>query len=249
MNDRKVSIAYYFCRGRYSSPAGAFTLIELLVVITIIALLVSILMPALGRARKQAQAVVCLSNMRQMGLAVQAYMVTNNGYLPPSSCHITDKNKWWLNLLAKYTGQPLLLRCPSDKAENFVDWDKPLAEQQDCRYSSFAVNSLLDPICFRYGAGKNRYNRVDQVRRPNYCIWISEAPNTENFLLADHLHPESWGGSPEYAITFIAADRHLGKSNYLFVDGHAASLAFDETYNEIQCYWYPESAPAWPSDF
>jgi prepilin-type processing-associated H-X9-DG protein/prepilin-type N-terminal cleavage/methylation domain-containing protein len=226
-----------------------FTLVELLVVISIIAMLIGILLPALNKARQQAKKLICTSNMRQVGIAAQAYIIDSENRLPPSSCHITNPDQYWLRVLSKYTGEQLLFHCPSDKSKNFVDWNKPLNEQQDKRYSSFAVNALLDPVCFRYGGNMNRYNRVDSIRRPMYCIWISEAPDTENFQLADHIHPESWEGSVEYAKKFIAWDRHMGKSNYLFVDGHVENLKFEETYDwPSRCYWYPESVPTWPAN-
>src|ERR1700733_12322443 len=61
---------------------GAFTLVELLVVIGIIALLISILLPALNRAREEANLVACAANLNQIGNLVQLYASENNGYYP-----------------------------------------------------------------------------------------------------------------------------------------------------------------------
>jgi prepilin-type N-terminal cleavage/methylation domain-containing protein/prepilin-type processing-associated H-X9-DG protein len=227
----------------------AFTLIELLVVIAIIALLMGILMPALSRVREQARKITCLSNMNQMGLAVSVYLLESDYRLPPSSCNCEDPNDHWLHILSDYTREQLLFQCPSDKGKNFIDWNKPLNEQKDSRYSSFAVNALLDPVHYRYGVTINQYNNVTKIRKTMYCIWISEAPDTESFNLADHIHPETWEGSIDYAKQSIAWDRHKGTSNYLFADGHAEPLAFEQTYQwPGTCYWYPEAAPKWPDN-
>ncbi len=67
--------------------ARAFTLIELLVVVSILALLISILLPALGRARKNSQRTVCLSNERQCALACNMYANDYNDWLPQGNIH------------------------------------------------------------------------------------------------------------------------------------------------------------------
>ncbi len=231
------------------TPEQGFTLIELLVVIAIIAVLMGVLLPSLNRARQQARKIACLSNMRQMGVAVSTYLIDSEYRLPPSSCHIDDPNDHWLRILADYTREQLLFQCPSDKGKDFVDWDRPLSEQKETRYSSFAVNALLDPIHYRYGAKRNRYNDINRIHQPMYTIWISEAPDTNNFNLADHIHPETWEGSAEYAQQYVAWDRHKRTSNYLFADGHAANMKFEDTYTwPTTCYWYPEAAPVWPEN-
>ena len=69
---------------KYRKFLHGFTLVELLVVISIIALLLAILMPALGKARRQAQRIVCKSNQRQLHLAMVLYVVDNDDKIPPT---------------------------------------------------------------------------------------------------------------------------------------------------------------------
>jgi prepilin-type N-terminal cleavage/methylation domain-containing protein len=67
---------------RLSRRCG-FTLVELLVVIAIIAALLAVLLPTLSRAREASRSTMCLSNLRQLGLALQSYSNDHNGWLVP----------------------------------------------------------------------------------------------------------------------------------------------------------------------
>jgi len=74
----------------------AFTLVELLVVIGIIALLISVLMPAITQARRQAGLVACASNLRQLQVSLLSYASENRGYLPLSYWFSTRQTNFWV---------------------------------------------------------------------------------------------------------------------------------------------------------
>jgi prepilin-type N-terminal cleavage/methylation domain-containing protein/prepilin-type processing-associated H-X9-DG protein len=91
----------------------AFTLVELLVVIAIIALLAAMLLPVLGRAKEEARATACLSNLHQVGVALQIYVQENNNKLPvmydaPTTNAVINQ------VLLTQLGNTNVLHCPSD---------------------------------------------------------------------------------------------------------------------------------------
>src|SRR2546421_6765842 len=110
--------------------ATAFTLVELLVVIGIIALLISILLPALSKARQSASRTKCLSNIRNMEVAQQLYCNENRNWLVQAGFghggEADEDTIAWFNTLQNYYQHKLLARCPSDESIYWVGNGNPV---------------------------------------------------------------------------------------------------------------------------
>jgi prepilin-type N-terminal cleavage/methylation domain-containing protein/prepilin-type processing-associated H-X9-DG protein len=223
-----------------------FTLIELLVVIAIIAILAAILFPVFTQAREKARQTQCLSNCRQIGLALTMYLQDWDEQLP------TVRMMWpgiptpqsWIDQIQPYVKTRLLHRCPSDSS--------PAWNQDPPRVSSYALNAYFDPFHPPYGSPTSpRTFSLAQVSSPARCIYAAELAErhsrTGMLIKADHYMPMYWGSPPRVVEsqmnmmtwdaargepTTLAIRRHNGGSNYVFVDGHAKWHLFSQTWQQ-----------------
>jgi prepilin-type processing-associated H-X9-DG protein len=90
--------------------------------------------------------------------------------------------------------------------------------------------------------------RLNDVLRPSSAIFLAEVRAGDSYDNADHIHSDIWEAVDD-PVHSVAWDRHAGKSNYLFVDSHADTLHWKETWEfPLVNMWWPEHAPAWPPE-
>jgi prepilin-type N-terminal cleavage/methylation domain-containing protein/prepilin-type processing-associated H-X9-DG protein len=197
----------------------AFTLIELLVVVAIIALLVSILVPSVSKARHLAKVALCKGNLHGMETAHWMYMTEHDGWfvkvgLAHGGVH-SDEEVAWINTLQEYYGDQLLARSPLDDSPHWGPYPagEPIddAPPQQRRRVSYGVNSFLCD----FGNGRNPYGPAPSGyvgRWPggdgkayDHLERVGNQAATVHFLImaftgpyagADHPHVVNWIGNP-----------------------------------------------------
>ncbi len=205
---------------RRTNRCGGFTLIELLAVIAIVAMLAAMLLPALARAKAKAQSVSCISNLRQIGLAMHLYAEDANGFLPGTS-HSSLSNSWVYSLAPYAASVDKIRICPVDQKR-----DERLANHgTSYTMNEYTSTPALDP----FGEpmpGEPTWNRLSSIAKPCATILVFEISDRAGSGTGqDHTHSRNWLiNGWDSVLEDIQPDRHGASANYLFADWHVAAL-------------------------
>jgi len=215
----------------FRNKTRAFTLIELLVVIAIIGILAAMLLPALSSAREKANAISCLGNMRQWGLALGMYCDDWNDYMPYEGTSTGIDAGYnlgaWYNILSPYIGTPALkdlynpsnprIPVPRSAKSIYTCASAPKIDSTPTTtkpYFAYGMNRTLTGL-----AGKVYKRSI--AEKPTQTIFLSESENND-FPFTDGFYIGKYGTPPENT------PRHSGGGNFVFLDGHCEFLRQDD---------------------
>ena len=215
---------------------NAFTLVELLVVIGIIAVLISILLPALNRAREQARSVACKSNMRQIGITLFSYTNDNKQWLPlPSNIGESYPPP------APYSYKPcafFMMATPPNTLDliNGVLWPY-IAPPGNARYQIMNCpsdigdirpisNTSVGPRNFSYSFNDQFRGQILTINGVTYYkgIKITQIYHpSEKIIMVEEAYPNDTNADIATTAIDPLGNRHQNGSNQLFADGHVDS--------------------------
>jgi len=227
------------CRQKRS---GGFTLIEMLVVIAIIALLISLVTPATGRALERGRSVACAGNLRQMGIAHAAFMNDNQGRMIPAAN--IDRYRpdgpvvarhFWFNALEPYMGsdeppsrntyglnRPAWQRCPSKRMA--ITHDQRIGYGWNLHNFGHSTWGDVGEGLPNSGPNRFRFSTIHLVSDPAQSILIG--CSTDDVEQPSYVHMYLYVNTQgQIGLGRVWATRHNGTANYLHVDGHVMAYS------------------------